>query len=135
MYICYIKTFSSKYPKRFCLTPIPKVHLFPIIIDYSRRMCLIDAKVKIKSRIIAEIQQIQPGQSYMAVLFCFLVKGDASVHWTSPVLQCTRTTRPYITGHPVVIINNRPWFDKSSQFKLRSRNSLRLLDKVANFYN
>ena len=52
---------------------------------------------------------IQPD---MAVLFCYLVKCDASVRyckvvytgqWISRVLQGTRNTRPRITGHPVFI--------------------------------
>ena len=52
----------------------------------------------------------QPDQINMAVLFWYLVIGDASAGhytvayiWASHVLQGTRLTRPCITGHPVCI--------------------------------
>ena len=47
---------------------------------------------------------IQGDQINMAVLFWYPVKVAlvyATVHWTSQVLQGTKTTRPCITGHPV----------------------------------
>ena len=46
----------------------------------------------------------------MAVCFWYPIKSVlpsihvySSVHCTSHVLQCTRKTRPYLTGHPVAI--------------------------------
>ena len=49
----------------------------------------------------------------MAVIFWYIVKSDLSsvryctrIHSTRHFLQGTRKTRPYLTGHPVLIYFN-----------------------------
>ena len=54
------------------------------------------------------LKPVHPGQIYMAVCFCyllkiclFMVRYCKNVRWTNHFFQGTRNTRPCITGHPV----------------------------------